>query len=235
MLEAPSLKLGSWFSHGWTTFKEKPKQIIGGAVILSAFYWVLRLVGLVPGGFLLSLLGLLVVGPVLAVGWWFLCLKLLRGDSAKSLDIFGAFSRFGPAWVTFFLLSLIVFGGIILLIVPGIIWGLKYQLSLFAVMDEKLSAREAIRLSGKITKGHMGKLFGMYVVAFLLDFLQWPLLIGLQLLETDAGCIIAAVGIVPYLVYILVIIPWLGATLAAAYDSLVYEERKRWSETDVSR
>lgn len=224
MTEAPSLELGSWFSRGWTTFKTSPKQIIGGAVILSAFYLILALVGLVPGGFIVRLIGLFVVGPVLRVGWCFLCLRLLRGDSVKSLDIFGAFSCFGTAWVTWFLLFLIVFAGEILLVIPGIIWGLKYGLSLFAVMDRRLSAIESIRLSGKITKGHKGKIFGVWIVGLLLALLRLPFAFGLQYLETDSGPILLGVGIIPYLVSVFVITPWLGATLAAAYDSLAYEE-----------
>ena len=222
MSEVSELTLGSWLSCGWSTFKKNPKAIIGGAVILSVFYFILTLISFTPGGSLIMFLGQFSVGPVLIVGWYFLCFRLVRGDDVKMLDIFSAFSRFGASWATFILLSLIILGGCILLIVPGIIWSLKYGLSLFAVMDKQLSARESIGFSGKITKGHKGKLFGLWAMVTLLGFLAWPFSFGLQ---RQSG-ILVRVGIIPYLIHILVITPWLGATFAAAYKSLAYKKEE---------
>ena len=224
MGEVLPLTLRGWLSRGWRTFKRNPKPIIGGAVIFTAYGFVLRLVGSVLGNPLVLLPLQFVISPVLMVGWCFLSLRLVRGDDAKSSDIFAAFSRFGRAWLTCFLLFLIVLGGFFLLIIPGIIWSLKYGLSVYAVMDRNLSARQSIRFSGKITKGHKGKLFGAGVIGFLLGLLTMPFSFGLQRLGENLGIILVAVGIVPYLVHLLVIIPWMGATGAAAYDSLAYGE-----------
>jgi len=224
MSEISELTLGSWFSCGWSTFKKNPKTIIGGAVILSIFYFILTLINFfVPGGSLIALLGQLSVGPVLIVGWNFLCFRLVRGDDdVEMLDIFSAFSRFGASWTTFILLWLIILGGCILFIIPGIIWSLKYGLSLFAVMDKQMSPRESIRFSGKITKGHKGKLFGVWTIAILLSFLTWPFSSGLQ----RQNAMLIGAGLIPYLVNILVVTPWLGATTAAAYKSLAYKKEE---------
>lgn len=57
------------------------------------------------------------------------------------------------------LLGLIVIAGLILLIVPGIIWGLKYMFTPFITIDRGLMPMEALRESGRITQGHKGELF----------------------------------------------------------------------------
>lgn len=230
MSEVSSVRLGGWFSRGWDAFKINPKPIIGGSVILAAFYLIISLLYFVPFISLAAIAVQIMLMPVLTVGWFFLCLKVLRGNETKSSDIFSAFSRFGSAWATFVLMLLIVMAGLILLIIPGIIWSLKYGLSLFAVMDRNLKATECIRLSGRITKGHKGKLFVYGVVAFLFGLLAWPFSIGLQHLGSDFGPILLAIGIIPYLLQILVIAPWLGATYAAAYDSLVGQQQATQAE-----
>lgn len=221
MSEVVSISLGDWFSRGWGAFKRNPKPLIGGSAILAALYFIISLLYLIPIGSLAAFVAQIIFSPVLTVGWLFLCLKVVRGNESKASDVFCAFSRFGAAWATFILVMLIVMGGSILLIIPGIIWGLKYGLSLFAVMDRNLKATESIKLSGIITKGHKGKLFLYGIVVCLFGLLVWPFSIGLQHIRTGAGPLLLAIGIIPYLLRILVITPWLGATYAAAYDSLV--------------
>ncbi|MDD5085192.1 MAG: hypothetical protein PHE61_04005 [Candidatus Omnitrophica bacterium] len=220
MEQDASLTVGGWFSRGWSTFKKSPKQLIGGSLILTALGLVLVFIGLVPGGVFVMAAVQIVVLPVLTVGWCFFCLRIARGESVKVLDVFNAFSCFGRAWTTSILLFLIVLGGIVLLIVPGIIWALKYGLCFFAVMDKNLRAREAIRFSGEITKGHKGKLFMLGLIAYLFGLLAYPFYIGIQGLGEDLGPTFVVAGIVPYLVSVLVVTPWIGATAASAYDSL---------------
>ena len=76
-----------------------------------------------------------VIGPPLVVGVFFLYLKAVRDEKPNFSVVFAGFSNFGKAWLTVFLYYLIVIGGTFLLVIPGIIWGMRYCLSLFAVLD----------------------------------------------------------------------------------------------------
>jgi uncharacterized membrane protein len=222
MSELLTLTVGGWFSRGWATFKRSPKPIIGGTVIIAIYGLIINVINITikDFGIWITLPINLVIGLVLTVGWLFLCLRIVRGENVNSFNVFDGFSHFGRVWVTYILFTLIIVGGLILLVIPGIIWALKYSQSLYAVMDKKLSAREAIRFSGKITKGYKGKLFIAVLIAILLSLLAWPFSFGLQRLGSNYGLILLAVGIVPYLLTILIISPWISATFAAAYDSL---------------
>lgn len=86
--------------------------------------------------------------------------------------------------------GLIILGGLILLIVPGIIWGLKYQFALPLIVDKKLTVKEAIHKSGQITMGKKGWLLGFVIVLGLIN-LAGLLALGLGLLITIPLTLIA--------------------------------------------
>ena len=57
------------------------------------------------------------------------------------------------------LYSLIIMVGTLLLIVPGIIWGIKYGFYPYAMIDEGLGPIEALKRSGQITEGAKWDIF----------------------------------------------------------------------------
>ena len=172
------------------------------------------------------------IAPPLIVGYCSLCLKAVRADQPNISNLLAGFSHFGKAWLTYIFCVLIVTGGMFLLVIPGIIWAAKYWLSLFAVLDRSLSAQEAIRFSGKVTYGYKGKLLvagliGFLIVAPFVTPFTWGLILYLQ--GSDKATILLIVGIVPYLLTLLVISPWLMASWTSAFDSLV----ARWQESSM--
>ncbi len=220
MLNAPSLTLDSWLREGWATLRANPKQMIGAALVLCAVGSAVDAIDKVPGGGFLGFVAYLAVFPVLSVGWCYFCVRLVRGERAKVTDILAGFSCFRDAWLTCVAMSLIVIGGVILLIVPGVIWGLRYGLCTYAVLDKRCSPREALYLSKVITQGHVGELFGVLLVAILLNLpglaLSWrPALLSLTPIAAQALTVTFDV---------VFICPFLGATFAAAYNSLVSTE-----------
>ncbi len=90
----------------------------------------------------------------------------------KPAEFAQLFNSEGVFWTYFgasILYGLIVLGGILLLIIPGIYWAIKYQFTLNLVVDKKLSPVEALRESGKITQGHKWWLLGFGIVLGLIN------------------------------------------------------------------
>jgi uncharacterized membrane protein len=63
-----------------------------------------------------------------------------------------------------YIISLILYGaivmvGTILLIIPGIIWAIKYEFATFLVIDKKMDPVDALKKSSEITKGNRWNLF----------------------------------------------------------------------------
>jgi uncharacterized membrane protein len=104
-----------------------------------------------------------------AIGFTKIQLNILDSKKTKVSDLFNANGIFWQYLATSILVGLIVIGGLLLLIVPGIIWLLKYQFAMPLIVDKKLDITESIRKSGEITKGHKGWLFGFAIVLGLVN------------------------------------------------------------------
>lgn len=65
--------------------------------------------------------------------------------------------------------SLIVIAGFILLIFPGFMWMMSYQMFQYLIIDKKMKPLEALRESKKITKGSRWNLFFFFIAAALLN------------------------------------------------------------------
>jgi len=221
-----SMGAKSWLCTGWQTYwKNRWVLALGG---LLWFAWDLTLVNrtyllfVIPWPFFIIWD---VLFWIVSVGLCFFCLKLSRGLEAPFSTIFEGFRRWWTVLVTIILLGLIFVAGLILLVVPGVIWALKYLLALYAIMDRQLSAWEALKLSGRITTGHKGQLFYTLLISY------GPAVV----LGTGAGIYAkicpgvfsTCLGIAACLVAGCVLDMWAACSLAEAYDRLSKAEDAR--------
>ena len=88
-------------------------------------------------------------------------------ETFKSLMDWGLIGRFFGGT---FLLVLIVVGGLILFIVPGIIWMIKYMFGPLLILDKKMGARESLRASGEMTDGYKWSLFAYALLIGIIGF-----------------------------------------------------------------
>jgi uncharacterized membrane protein len=123
--------------------------------------------------------GILISGPV-SFGMSYASLKAARAQKVEIMDLFMAFKNYGNAVGAYVLMTLIVIGGFILLIVPGIIFACKLAFVPFLVTDKQMGAVAAIQASWRMTNGHAGTIF-------LMGLLSIPLFI--------AGVICLGVGV----------------------------------------
>jgi uncharacterized membrane protein len=79
--------------------------------------------------------------------------------------------------------GLIVLAGFILLIIPGIIWSIKYQFFVYFILDKNMSPMEALRMSAKITDGHKMDLFLFSCAAMVVNLIGF-LALGIGLVVT---------------------------------------------------
>ena len=138
--------------------------------------------------------GILVVGPV-GYGVAFAYLKAARGDQLKVKDMFGAFRNYWNAVLACLLVDVIIFVGLVLLIVPGIIFACKLVFTPYLVVDRKMDVIEAVKESWRMTNGHAWKAFFIGLLAILVSI---------------AGLICFGVGII-------VAIMWISLAFASLY------------------
>jgi signal peptidase I len=143
---------------GWRTMKRNLGFFVG-LIILAALIGALPEVGRWLTKETAPLLDLFwtmtgfLLENLLGIGLIRIFLKAVDGEPLHSRDLFS-----GPPIFVRFLIGnlcygLLVVAGLILLVIPGIIWALKYQFVPILIVDRGLPIREAFKKSGEITSG----------------------------------------------------------------------------------
>jgi len=138
----------------------------------------------------------------LSYGLAFCFLKASREGDVKFEEMFTGFKYYWNTIAAGLLSGLIVLGGIILLIVPGIIFACRLAFVPYLVVDRKLGPVEAIQTSWKMTKGHA-------MEVFLIGLLGIPIVI--------AGLICLVVGVI-------VSSMWISMAVASLYYAVSDEK-----------
>ncbi|MFC1971303.1 hypothetical protein ACFLV0_05205 [Chloroflexota bacterium] len=141
--------------------------------------------------------GILVNGPI-DYGVSFAYLKASRSDKLEIKDVFEAFNNYWNAVLASLLVFVIVGIGLIILVIPGIIFSCKLVFTPYLVVDRKMEVIEAVKESWRMTSGHAWTVFFIYLLAI-------P--IGI------AGLICLGVGVI-------ISIMWVSLTLASLYHAV---------------
>ena len=89
-------------------------------------------------------------------------LELSAGKKVLIKDLFKKYNVVLKYLVASVMYGVMVLVGLILLIVPGIYWALKYQFYKLLIIDKEMEPLEALRESARITRGHLWQLFGFF-------------------------------------------------------------------------
>jgi len=131
--------------------------------------------------------GLFVVGPIkYSVNWVFL--KAVRSEKIEIKDMFAVFQKnYWNAVIAGVVVMTIVGIGMVMLIVPGIIFAVRLAFVPYLIMDREMEVMDALRGSWEMTKGYGWRIFGMGLLAV-------PIVI-LGLICLGVGVIISAMWI----------------------------------------
>lgn len=113
--------------------------------------------------FAVTVLGILicVVSMWVQMGVTSASVKAARGEGIAIGDFFLTWDKVGRYVAGEMLCCLIVGVGMILLVVPGVIWAMRYCMSGYYIVTQDAGPIEALRLSEAATEGHKGELFGL--------------------------------------------------------------------------
>jgi len=120
-----------------------------------------------------------IVGAVIGVGAMRIVLKIATHQHTSYADIIPPLGLVWQYVVVTFFAALIIFLGLILLIIPGIYFALRYMFVRFAVL-EGAGIKGSLSQSAKMTQGIKWKLLGFMLVLGLVNILGFlALIIGL--------------------------------------------------------
>jgi hypothetical protein len=180
-------QVGALISESWRLVASSKGILIGGFLLYYAAImlvntvlgFVLSLVGLEPGEdnlvgmftsqFAIGILGSVLTYPLLA-GLMLVGIRRAAGQEINFNQIFLAFNNPIPVIITGILMSVMVYAGMLLLLLPGIYLAFAYTLALPLVLERGLSPWQALETSRKAISQHWFKVFG------------WAMLLGLIIL-----------------------------------------------------
>jgi len=155
----------------------------------------------------------ILVLPVLNYGGSWMYLRYMRDERPNVADVF---SGFKTKYLNIVLANLLVYAicgiGFFLFVIPGVIFACRLSFVPYLVMDKGLDPVAAIEKSWFMTRGHGWRIFGMYLLGFLL------LLLGFCLLFI--GAVFAVM--------------WIGCAFASLYHAVDLEEQARLNQNGAT-
>lgn len=163
--------IGEAIRFGWRAVKQHLGFFIMAAIILLVLFGGLdRLAAFLQNRtmVLLSLLVALVSGILnllTQLGFVKIALKCCDDVRPKVGDLFNCVSLLIKYFIGSVLYGLIILCGIILLIVPGIVWAVKFQFYPYFILEKGLGPVASLKMSGMITDGSKWRLFLFDIVS----------------------------------------------------------------------
>lgn len=155
---------GEAVRFGWDTMKDNLGFFIGLLIVVGLISFVPGIIGRLvseKASVLSIIIGIAsgVLDLVITMGLIRIAIRFCDNDKGELADLFSCFPLFFKYLFGLILYGLIVAGGTILLIIPGIIWGIKFRFFSYFIVDKGVGPIEALKRSSAITKGAKWDLF----------------------------------------------------------------------------
>jgi len=175
-----NFSIGEALKFGWNSFKSNVKFWLGLVAVIVGLYITLSILSAVVEEALFLNIAVSIVyffiQIVVSLGLINISLKFSDHKKARIADLFNLYQRSWQYFLSSLLYSLITVGGLLLLIVPGIIWGLKFQFFSYFIVDKNMGPIEALKASAKLTYGVKWDLLGFAILGQLINLLGTLLL-----------------------------------------------------------
>ena len=193
---------------GWHTWKANIVFFL--AVLLTT--WIISAIpnalesALGKGSALDSIIRLVswIFSVVVGIGTTKIALAFARGQKPDFNELFTNYPLFFKYLFGSILYAVIVTVGLLLLVVPGVIWAIKFHFFSYFIVDKGVGPIEALKRSSQLTKGVKGEL-----LVFML------LLVGINIL----GLIVIFIGLLATIPLSMVAVAFVYYKLLAQTDS----------------
>lgn len=176
---ATSFSIGNALSFGWNAMKKNFLLFLYICLTLLALQVVVSTSEHTDPALVIGVV-VAVITMILKLGLIRINLNLVDGKKVNYKQLFSQPNLFPDYLLATIVYVLIVIGGLILFIIPGIIWGIKYSLYEYYLVDKKMRPMDALRASAKTTNGRKWMLFKLYLAIIGINILgALCLLVGL--------------------------------------------------------
>lgn len=172
-MNSKTFSIGEALKFGWKAMKEHFFLFFG--VILLAFIAVLLPAILSqyfyeksPIIYILCIIAQFLLSSLVHLGYVKISLNMLDKNKARLIDLFTPLNKLFSYIVANFLFMLILIAGFLLLIFPACIWGCKFFLYPYLIVDKNMGPIEALKAASKISYGAKWELFAFILCIYLI-------------------------------------------------------------------
>ena len=166
-------EVGSCYTSGWRRIRPYFVEVL---LITIAYFAVLAPAGALSeagdgagrhgsGWEALALIYLILVALPIKYGAAYAYMKAARGDNLKVSDMFDVFGNYLNAVLGNLFVFTVIGIGIVLFIVPGVVFACKLAFVPYLIVDRKMEVVEAVKLSWSMTSGHAWTIFLMALLS----------------------------------------------------------------------
>ncbi len=171
----PRFEVGAAIENGWRLTRANFWLMAQAAIIFLAVarvpQYVVRQLGGASGIGFSVWIASLVLQVGLVLGLTRLSLRLVDGQPATLALLLGEFSLFFRYLGASLLYGLVVLGGLLLFIVPGIMWAFRFCLYQYALVDRNLGIVASLKASASYTSGARWQLLLLGILCGILNAL----------------------------------------------------------------
>lgn len=174
---------------GWETFKRRPWFFVGSTFLILLASALCdgftsgidaALTGSAENPSIIGTVINLALGTLISMGATAFYLAAHDNPDTADLSLLWHPRPFWKYLGASLLLSLAVAIGLVLLIVPGVIFGLMFMFTTFIVIERELGPIDAMNASNQLTRGHKWQLLGLVLLLVLINLLGlMALVVGL--------------------------------------------------------
>jgi len=168
-----AFNIGDAISYGWGAYWKNVGPMVVIAIVVFAIQAIFSVLAAsmdgAVGQFAIRFIGTL-VSLLITLGWLRVALEITNGVKPEVGDVFKA-SGYGTFIIASILFYIGFVIGLILLIIPGIIFAVVFGFYGFVIAQrpQGTGVMEALQASADLTRGHRWQLFGLGIVLLLIN------------------------------------------------------------------
>ena len=229
-----------WLNEGWDSYLDNIRHILPAVV---AFHILTTLPATLIWKYFdnrwYAIPYELFIAAPLTIGMNLFFINIARGRIAEYGDIFKGFSMFLNVIGVSIVFGLIVAGGFLMFIVPGVIWGIMYGFAQYAVIDRKTGVKDSFSYSAMITYGYKHNLLFIFLLWMTIEILAPGVITSTGgLRHPNLALDVKPWVITSFVLKTFIFLPWLDMAMAKAYIRLVKNKETEQStennEPDLS-
>jgi len=164
--------VGECVSYGWRAYWKNVGPLLLITLVIIVIDVVISAIGQATGNnvvaALFSLIGW-IVGLLLAFGLIRATIAVTKGQKPEVAMLFET-EGFGPYILASILFGIAVAIGLVLCIIPGIIFAVVYHFYGYVIVENpSTGAIDSLKKAADITRGHRWELFGLFIVLILIN------------------------------------------------------------------